>query len=214
MKFSSRLLVLFALPLLARTPALAQESPKPSVADRLNGDLEGLLGEDLGQGDPSDNALDRILSGKTPSSQAGKDSVVGISLGKGHRTGRTNAIPMVRDSSGIIQAPKPAELHVVEGAQHRTQESVIHVVRAHVGGFAYTYRKYLRDTPALRGALALRFVIAPDGKVQKIDIISSTTGSAALDEEILVKAKRMIFDMAPGPVTVDYTMTLQVVSWK
>lgn len=211
MKPSSRFLALFVLPLLAHAPALAQETPQPSVADRLNGDLEGLLGEDLGQGDSSDNALDRILSGKTPPSKAGKDSVVGISLGREARVGRSNAIPMVRASGGIIQSPKPAEIHVVEGAQHRTQESVIHVVRTHVGGFACSYRKYLRDDPALKGTLALRFVISPDGKVTKAEIISSTTGNASLDEEIRVKACRMRFDDAAGPVTVDYAMTLQVV---
>ena len=112
---------------------------------------------------------------------------------------------MVRSS----QAPAPAIAPHDTSAGSRTPESILRVIRAHVGGFRYTYEKYLRQNPNLGGKISLKFVIAPSGEIIAMSLASSSSGDDALDQEIMDKARQMRFDPIPrGNVTVTYAFVL------
>lgn len=96
------------------------------------------------------------------------------------------------------EAREPSRALEVElegrGADARPRESILRVVRAHQGGFRYTFEKFRRNNPALAGKISLKFTISPVGDIVAIKVASSSTGSSSLDEEILAKARRMKFD--------------------
>lgn len=91
----------------------------------------------------------------------------------------------------------------------RSQESILRVIRQHIGGFQYTYEKYLRADPGLGGKISLKFTIAPSGEVIAISVVSSNTGNVEFDDEIKDKARRMKFDqIEKGNVTFTYAFIL------
>lgn len=108
-----------------------------------------------------------------------------------------------------ISAPTPQDVVLGGEAGSRSPESILRVIRSNLGGFQYTYQKYLRDHPELGGKISLKFTIAPSGSIVAIQLVSSNTGSGELDEDIKDKARRMVFDaIDQGNVTVTYAFVL------
>jgi len=94
-------------------------------------------------------------------------------------------------------------------AGSRSPESILRIIRAHTGGFQYTFQKYLKLNPSIGGKLSLKFTISAPGDIIAISVASSNTGSAELDDEIKDKARRMKFDpIEKGNVTVTYAIVL------
>jgi len=222
----------------SRTVSAAQQnSPaavmKNSVMDRLTTMTEGMIGEDV---DPNaKNMVDVILAG-LGGNNLKKDARGGMGAGAGDRmaavggyglgTGIGNGFG--RDpratgdkirlgtnngggvpTRGIVSAPKPTDLVLGEDVGSRSPESILRVIREHIGGFRYSYEKALRDNDKIGGKISLKFTIAPNGSVIAIDVVSSSTGVASLDDEIKDKARRMKFDsIEKGNVTVTYAFVL------
>lgn len=112
---------------------------------------------------------------------------------------------------GRIAEPSPRDMSTEIGsdAGTRSPESILRVIRSHIGGFRYAYEKYLRENPNLGGKLSLKFTIAPSGDIVAMGIVASNTGNATLDGEIKEKAARMKFDaIEKGNVTVTYAFVL------
>lgn len=194
---------------------------------------DNLIGNDV---DPNaSNMIDVILAGagmvrgsnRTGRAGDGDDrlgAVGGIGLGTGGRSGfgsgrgtiagtmRIGANGPGRDGVAMrptISAPKPTDVELGGEAGSRSPESILRVIRSHVGGFRYSYEKALKQNPDIGGKISLKFTIAPDGTVVAIDVVSSTTGVASLDDEIKDKARRMKFDsIEKGNVTVTYAFVL------
>lgn len=194
---------------------------------------ENLIGNDV---DPNaSNMIDVILAGagmvrglnRTGRAGDGDDrmaAVGGIGLGTGGRSGfgtgrgtiagtmRIGANGPGRDGVALrptISAPKPTDVELGGEAGTRSPESILRVIRSHIGGFRYSYEKALKQNPDIGGKIALKFTIAPDGTIVSIDVVSSTTGEASLDDEIKDKARRMKFDsIEKGNVTVTYAFVL------
>lgn len=215
----------------ARTVAWPPSSPSAvmmqPVTDRVQTDMDGLIGEDVS---PSQaNMVDVILAGgggtisKGDRGGRGAGGDVermagsgGMGLGNGGRSGMGTSPkkgvmapvgkPLMR---GNIAPPKPSDVELGGEAGIRSPESILRVIRQHIGGFRYSYAKFLRDNPNLGGKITLKFTIAPSGDIIAIQIVSSNTGEPILDAEIMGKAKRMKFDqIEKGNVTVTYTFTL------
>lgn len=85
------------------------------------------------------------------------------------------------------------------GSQKRALEQVNLVFRNNAQVFHKTYEQYLAKNVCLRGDLKLALAILPDGDVAKAEFISSTTGDAVFDREILLLVSQMKF----GPVDGD-----------
>lgn len=108
-----------------------------------------------------------------------------------------------------IEPPKPEDVVLGGEAGSRSPESILRVIRSSIGGFQYTYQKYLREHPDLGGKISLKFTIAPDGHIVAIEVVGSNTGNPELDKEIKEKARRMAFDpIEKGNVTVTYAFVL------
>ncbi|MEK7395182.1 MAG: AgmX/PglI C-terminal domain-containing protein, partial [Fibrobacterota bacterium] len=108
-----------------------------------------------------------------------------------------------------INPPKPSDVELGGEAGSRSPESILRVIRQHIGGFRYTYEKYLRNNPNLGGKISLKFTIAPSGDIIQISIVNTNTGDGGLDDEIKDKARRMKFDqIEKGNVTVTYAFVL------
>jgi len=214
-----------------------QKSPSTvmdgSVIDKANRDMDGLLGSDL---DPSpSNLIDAILTGgdghlikggKGGRGASGEGDRLAAAGGYGLGTGIGNGIGMDPRATGdkirlgirsgvrvptrtIVSVPKPTDLELGGEAGSRSPESILRVIRTHVGGFRYTYEKALKERPDLGGKISLRFTIAPSGDITAIEVVASSTGDAALDDQIKESAKRMKFDqIEKGNVTVTYAFVL------
>jgi TonB family protein len=222
-----------------RTVAAAQQSSpaavmKNSVMDRLTTMTEGAIGEDVV--DPNaKNMVDVILAGLGGNSLK-KNTRGGMGAGEGDRmaavggyglgTGLGNGFGKDPRATGdkirlgtqpgtgvamrrTVLAPKPTDLALGEDLGTRSPESILRVIRTHIGGFRYSYDKALKDNPDIGGKISVKFTIAPSGDVVAIEIVSSSTGVAALDAEIKEKARRMKFDsIEKGNVTVTYAFVL------
>ena len=222
----------------SRTKDWPPTSPANVMANSALGKIDfatdGLIGEDV---DPNEkNMVDVILAGlggeslkKTRGGRSGgdgdrMDAVGGIGLGNqgraGFGTGRGSiAGKMTVGANGkgtgvavrtpTISVPKPTDVELGGEAGSRSPESILRVIRSHIGGFRYSYEKALKQNPEIGGKISLKFTIAPDGTIVSIDVVSSTTGVASLDDEIKDKARRMKFDsIEKGNVTVTYAFVL------
>jgi TonB family protein len=222
-----------------RTVAWPPSSPSAvmqnSVMDKINTASDGLLGEDV---DPNEaNMVDVILAGGGGSMKKGERGghgaggdgdrmagIGGIGLGTGGRAGFGTgnggtrqgkmALGAGGNGNGVatrakIAPPKPSDVELGGEAGSRSPESILRVIRSNIGGFQYSYQKYLRDNPNLGGKISLKFTIAPSGDIIQISIVSSNTGNGTLDDEIKDKARRMKFDqIEKGNVTVTYAFVL------
>lgn len=133
----------------------------------------------------------------------------------GTGSGKMNA-QASRNGKGIatrakIDPPKPSDIELSGDAGARSPESILQVIRVHVGGFRHTYDKYLKEYPSLGGGkIVLKFTIAPSGDIIAIAIAASNTGNSNLDDEIKDKARRMKFDqIEKGNAVVTYSMVLE-----
>lgn len=192
------------------------------TAETMSRDGDQLLAEDVDPSEP--NMIDVILAGgggsikkgeraeregkRTPGAQAGFGTGEG-----GKRQGRMvlgDTPQPATTERARIAPPKASDIELSgDGTGPRTPESVLRVIRQHVGAFQYTYQKFLRIHPGLGGQISLRFTIAPSGDIIAISLVRSNTGNAELDDEIKEKARRMKFDQIDGRnLTVTYHFAL------
>jgi len=170
----------------------------------------------------SNSVMDRISSGEDRMAGVGGVTLGGgggsmtvrgqggVGLGAGGRAGFGGKASSTR---ARIAPPRPSDIELGGEAGSRSPESILRVIRAHLGGFQYAYQKHLRADSTLGGKISLKFTIAPSGDIVAISVVASNTGSAALDQEILDKARRMKFDaIAKGNVTVTYQFVLDKTS--
>lgn len=218
---------------IAHPPASPAGVMAGSVLARANTDMGDLLGNDV---DPNaSNMIDVILAGTgsmrgaNATGRAGDgdnrmEGIGGAGLGVGGRAGfgiDRGSIegtmraginghgPVGVPTRGIVRAPKPTDVELGGEVGSRSPESILRVIRTHVGGFRYTYEKALKERPDLGGKISLRFTISPSGDITAIEVVSSSTGDANLDERIKEQAKRMKFDQIDrGNVTVSYAFVL------
>lgn len=206
-----------------------------SVLDKINTASDGMLGEAVDAS--QENVVDAILAGGGGSLKKGDrggrgasgdgdrmSGMGGVGFGSGGRAGwgtgngGTRQGKMALGAGGTgkgiatrakIEPPKPSDVELGGEAGSRSPESILRVIRAHIGGFRYTYEKYLKENPGIGGKISLKFTISPAGDIIAINIASSNTGNSGLDDEIKDKARRMKFDqIEKGNVTVTYAFVL------
>lgn len=213
--------------------SVAERMNALSVLDKINTQSEGAFGE------PTDasasNVVDAILTGtgghltkgnggmgaSGNGDRMGEQGGMGFGfggpagVGAGVATNRQGKDPTFgKGGKGVKTGPvrtvlRPAAVDLEDNAGSRSAESILRVIRAHVGGFRYTYEKFLKENPAIGGKISLKFTIGPAGDIVAIEIAGSNTGNTTLDQEIKDKARRMKFDaIDKGNVTVTYAFVL------
>jgi len=206
-----------------------------SVVEKIDLNSQGVLGEDVDA--TAENTIDYILAGGGGSLKKGTRGGMGASgnddrmagvAGHGFGTGGPSGwstghggtrqgkfVPGAGGSGKAVATrariapPRPNDVEIGGEAGSRSPESILRVIRDHLGGFRYTYEKFLKENPEVGGRISLKFTIAPTGDIVAIELAGSSTGLAALDEEIKDKARRMKFDqIEKGNVTVTYAFVL------
>jgi len=93
-----------------------------------------------------------------------------------------------------VEVPKPSDITLSGDSGVRSPESIVRVIRQHVGGFRYAQERFLKSDSSLSGKLALQFTISPAGDVVAVSIVSSTTRNESFDDDIKLRIRRMKFD--------------------
>jgi len=83
------------------------------------------------------------------------------------------------------------------------KEMIRRVVRRHVNEIRYCYEKELQSYPnGLEGQVKVRFEIAPDGRVLRSSLLSSTLGQRTIEGCVAAAPRRWLFPRSQGGVTV------------
>ncbi|MEN9355122.1 MAG: hypothetical protein RL318_2447, partial [Fibrobacterota bacterium] len=211
-----------------KTVAVPVPMPRGVSPQALGGGIDKIMTHSVvwAPAEGGATAVDAILAGgggKMAKSAAGRGASgngdrmgsmggIGFGLGSAGRTvhGTTISFPGRATARGSIAPPKPMDVELGGEQGARSPESILRVIRMHLGGLRYTYEKFLRTDSTLKGKISFKFTIDRNGDILAISLASSSTGSQALDEELMKKARRMKFDnIEGGNVTVTYAFVLE-----
>ncbi len=87
----------------------------------------------------------------------------------------------------------PAESDIDVAGNSRSPADIAKVIRQRAPGLRHIYNKFLKKKPRFLGKVTLRLMIAPDGEIVSISVISSTTGYSEFDCEIKDAVSRWKF---------------------
>jgi len=111
---------------------------------------------------------------------------------------------------GNLRPPSSKDIDLGSGSSPRSASEVMKVIRKRTPGLRHIYNKYLKTKPGFAGKVTLKFVIAPDGEIIGINIISTTTGYSEFDNEIKNAISRWTFGAIKSgntTVTVPFTFS-------
>jgi TonB family protein len=136
-----------------------------------------------GAGDGS-GAYNRSRKGeRTTTTGSGIDGLIeGIGEVKSTDIGRTGSI-VVEDISSI-------EDERGIKSESRSSDAISEVVNRHNSSIQYCYQRELKENPDLKGKLAIRFTITPDGKVKNVNVISSTLNNTRVERCVVSRISR------------------------
>jgi TonB family protein len=85
----------------------------------------------------------------------------------------------------------------------RSRASIMRVVMQNIAALRYAYNKRLREKPGLKGKITCKFAIDEFGKVIFCEVLESTMSDPSLEQEVVDKIKRWVFEKIdkPGDVT-------------
>ncbi|MDD5672999.1 MAG: AgmX/PglI C-terminal domain-containing protein [Chitinivibrionales bacterium] len=131
------------------------------------------------------------------SGSGGVDDLIGGLMG-----GEGGALALKKRGSGLDITPSD----FLKGAAltgGRSKSSIMRVVMQNLAALRYAYNKRLREKPGLKGKIKVKFAIDEFGKVIFCEKVESTMDDTALEDEVLAKIKRWIFEKIdkPGDVT-------------
>jgi TonB family protein len=89
----------------------------------------------------------------------------------------------------------------------RSEDSVRQVMLSYTGRLTYIYNKYLKHNPALQGKLVVEVVIAADGSVNAVKIVSSNMNQPEFEREVVNFIRKWKYaPIDEGTVTVNYPL--------
>ncbi len=128
----------------------------------------------------------REIRGGRSTNIGGIDAHVrGLDKGKAQDVQRSGALE-VGMAEPLIEEPTDDG----KATGSRDRDAVAAVVTRHNSAIQFCYQKEVRRTPNLKGKLVIRFVIAPQGNIASVNIISSTLNNPAVESCILERIKR------------------------
>ncbi len=110
---------------------------------------------------------------------------------------------------GHVKIPSLSDIKVKnkKGA-NRSASDIIKIARRRAPGLRHVYNKNLKKIPGLQGEIALKFTIAPEGKITDVSIVSSTTQNSKFDAEIQqLVGSWVFFRVKSGETTVTIPFT-------
>lgn len=203
---------------------------------------KGLLGVIMAKARPEDNidvnvfrALDKLEEKTEVTVSDGKEENVLANLNikgfkivkeiskkiqrtqpKLRRPRNTGAI--IREKKEVsLQEKKEAEEDAMRGSsinQERNELEVHKTILKYIGGLKYLYNNALKNNPYLKGNITVKITISPEGKVKKVEKVSSTLGFPKLEKKIIKRIYRWKFMVLKNSTdfTIDYTFDFSPVS--
>lgn len=112
---------------------------------------------------------------------------------------------------GRVEIQQPSKMTGSQAALgQRSPESIRAVINSQEGRIKYTFNKYLRRNPNLRGKISLDVTIKADGTVSRITLLESTVGDPDFVRDIMNIIRRLKFSaIAEGEVTVNLPFVFQ-----
>ncbi len=104
----------------------------------------------------------------------------------------------------------PAESDIDVAGNSRSPADIAKIIRQRAPGLRHIYNKFLKKKPGFLGKVTLRLMIAPDGKIVSISVVSSTTGFSEFDCEIKDAVSRWKFGkvrFGNASVTIPFTFS-------
>lgn len=141
----------------------------------------------------NNNAIEELLAYGL---SGGVDDLIAQSSG-------VEKITLQKRASVNIQQPQTVRGNEQARGQ-RSAESVMEIVNSQKGHIMYTFNKYLRQNPDLRGKISLDITIAADGNVTQITVVESTIQNQNFIQDISNILRWLKFPAIPqGIVTVN-----------
>jgi TonB family protein len=185
-------------------------------------------GEGEGLGDNMNELLSSVGNGNSrenPGYGGGSDagSETGAGGARGSRSGRLATIDDVVVKLGDSRygsISRKGELKIdntsevagqAKKSALRSPDAIREVLVRHVNVVKYCYERALRKNPGLRGKVAVRITVTPDGSVSDADVVSSTLNDADVEQCILSRVRQWRdfepIDSNEGSVTFKQTYT-------
>ena len=126
----------------------------------------------------------------------GVDDLIGSLMG-----GDAGGLGLKKRGSLTISAPQFTKGGSLTGG--RSKASIMRVVMQNLAALRYAYNRRLREKPGLKGRITVKFAIDEFGKVIFCQVVSSTMGDPSLEQVVVDKIKRWVFEKIdkPGDVT-------------
>lgn len=102
-------------------------------------------------------------------------------------------------STGATPIPLGNEANVAQGLD---RDQIAAVINRNIGQVTYCYEQGLKDTPGIRGRIAIDFVIGGTGSVKTASVDSTSLNSKQVEDCIVMRLKTWKFPVPEGGVDV------------
>ncbi|HUI93460.1 MAG TPA: AgmX/PglI C-terminal domain-containing protein [Chitinivibrionales bacterium] len=128
---------------------------------------------------------------------SGVDDLIGGLLGGEGES----SLSLKKRGSLTVSEPKFVKGGALTGG--RSRASIMRVVMQNLAALRYAYNKRLREKPGLKGKITCKFAIDEFGKVIFCQVLESTMSDPQLEQEVVDKIKRWVFEKIdkPGDIT-------------
>jgi TonB family protein len=128
---------------------------------------------------------------------SGVDDLIGGLLGGEGES----SVSLKKRGSLTVSEPKFVKGGALTGG--RSRASIMRVVMQNLAALRYAYNKRLREKPGLKGKITCKFAIDEFGKVIFCQVVESTINDPQLEQEVVEKIKRWVFEKIdkPGDIT-------------
>ncbi|OGB98849.1 hypothetical protein A2V82_07920 [candidate division KSB1 bacterium RBG_16_48_16] len=161
---------------------------KPLIKGKGSG-----VGSGTGNGVGSGDGLDDLMS-------------IGLSGGIDDLLSEVSGVETVGLSKKtVVNIEQPQKIRGSQTAVgQRSPENVMARINAEQARIEYTYNKYLRDNPSLRGKISLDVTLEADGSISKVVVVSTDITNTDFVNDIVRIIKRIKFPpITEGDVTIN-----------
>lgn len=161
-----------------------------SVVDKA-AQTKNLTGK-VGESTRSERSL---LTSKVGASSGGINTAA-LSRGYGGGQGALEGHTTTQVTSSVLtqQAQDKVQRGSGSGKASRSEEEIALVFVRNKGAIDSMYQRALRERPDLQGKVVLELTIAPDGSVQRCEIVSSELNDPELERKLVARVKSFRFE--------------------
>jgi TonB family protein len=111
--------------------------------------------------------------------------------------------PATSPAASAADPQPPAFTKGGEAQGARSRESIMKVVMAHLGEIRKAYNNRLREKPGIKGTITVKFAINAAGAIIFCQMVSSTLGDGALEQQVVanIRGWQFVSIDKPGDVT-------------